>query len=89
MHNHPEYAIGRHQRASAMAPDEFKALRKAAGYSQAQFARLLGLTRNTVYFWERGTTPVPKWAVLIAKILLAKRQALVTGQRPTLTIDQD
>ena len=30
---------------------------------------------------------VPKWAILLYRIMAAKRQALITGQRPTVDLD--
>lgn len=34
---------------------EIKALRQTIGLTQAQIARALGVTEQTVYSWERGT----------------------------------
>jgi DNA-binding transcriptional regulator YiaG len=59
---------------------ESAALRKATGMSQAKIAKLLGIGVGTVGNWEIGRRPTPKWAVLLYKILAAKRQALITGR---------
>lgn len=57
--------------------------------SQHKFSRAIGVHRTTISYWENGTTGVPKWAVILAKLFAAKRQALITGQRPTLNIASD
>lgn len=76
-------------RQSFIPAEEFKALRQATGMSQAKFARTIGLYSETVGKWETGENPVPKWGVLLAQLFAAKRQALITGQRPTLSIDEN
>ena len=59
---------------------ESAALRKATGMSQAQIAKLFGIGVGTVGNWEINRRPTPKWAILLYKILAAKRQALITGK---------
>ena len=39
-----------------MSPKEIKALRTAYGESQEKFGRRVGVTRNTVWMWEAGTS---------------------------------
>lgn len=39
-----------------LAADEVKALRTRLGLTQAEFARLTGVTHVAVYFWESGRT---------------------------------
>jgi DNA-binding transcriptional regulator YiaG len=45
-----------------------------------QAAKLFGIGRATIGNWEINRRPTPKWAVLLYKILAAKRQALITGR---------
>jgi transcriptional regulator with XRE-family HTH domain len=66
---------------------ESRALRKAAGLSQLKFAALAGVDRSTISNWEAGRRTTPKWAILLYRIFAAKRQALITGQRPTVDVD--
>lgn len=40
-----------------LAPDEVKAIRTRLGLTQPEFERLLGVGKNTVVRWERGTVP--------------------------------
>ena len=70
-----------------VTPQEAKALRKATGLSQPKAAAVFGISRNTISKWERGMLIVPKWAILLYRIMAAKRQALITGQRPTVDLD--
>lgn len=42
-----------------MTPDEFKKMRKAAGFTQAQMAERLGVSRRTVISWEAGEYSLP------------------------------
>ena len=43
-----------------MTADKIKALREAKGWTQADLARKLGITRNGVNSWEQGlSTPSP------------------------------
>jgi transcriptional regulator with XRE-family HTH domain len=41
-----------------MTPDELKAIRVALGFTQQQFATLLGIHRVTVNRYEAGATPI-------------------------------
>ena len=41
-----------------MHADELKAIRKAAGLSQAALGEAIGMARETVGAMERGTTPI-------------------------------
>ena len=42
-----------------MTTNEIIELRKSLGMTQEQFARLVGVTMNTVYRWEKGRNPTP------------------------------
>ena len=66
---------------------EARALRKATGMSQGKVGAMWGISRSTIANWEMGRRPTPKWAILLYKIFAAKRQALITGQRPTVEVD--
>lgn len=49
---------------------EIKELRKKKGYTQEQLATIVGVTRSSVYAWERGTyAPEGKNAVALANAL--------------------
>jgi len=55
--------------------------------SQGKLSAVWGISRSTIANWEMGRRPTPKWAILLYKIFAAKRQALITGQRPTVEVD--
>ena len=49
--------------------DKIKELREKAGYSQAQLAKKLDVTRSSVNAWEMGlSTPTTHYVVEIAKL---------------------
>jgi transcriptional regulator with XRE-family HTH domain len=65
------------------------ALRKAAGLSQAEFAKALGVSQTTVAYWETSAKPprsdvLPRMAVLlgVAVETLLGNGSAVTGRRP-------
>lgn len=52
-----------------MIYDMIKTLREEAGYSQAQLAKKLDVTRSSVNAWEMGlSTPTTHYVVELAKI---------------------
>lgn len=52
-----------------MTADKIKALREAKGWTQADLARKLGITRNGVNSWEQGlSTPSPACLVDLATV---------------------
>lgn len=52
-----------------MVYDMIKSLREDAGYSQAELARKLGISRSSVNSWEMGlSTPTTPYIVELAKI---------------------
>ena len=53
----------------ALLHTEFTALLARAGLSQAEFARLSGITARQVNNWARGRAVVPAWATLLALAL--------------------
>jgi len=51
-----------------MTAEKIKALRTARGWTQADLARRLGITRNGVNSWEQGLSmPSPAFLVELAK----------------------
>lgn len=46
-----------------MTPADFRATRKAMGYTQAQMAEFLHRAKSTVEKWEAGTMPIDPLAV--------------------------
>src|SRR6266516_4529420 len=42
-----------------MTPDEFKAIRKAAGLTQAEMAEILDVSRKTLVNWEKAYFQIP------------------------------
>ena len=52
-----------------MVYDKIKQLREEAGYSQAQLAKKLDVTRSSVNAWEMGlSTPTTQYIVAMAKL---------------------
>ena len=52
-----------------MICDRIKQLREQAGYSQAQLARKLDVTRSSVNAWEMGlSAPTTQYVVALAKL---------------------
>lgn len=52
-----------------MIYDTIKTLREEAGYSQAQLAKKLDVTRSSVNAWEMGlSTPTTNYIVALAKL---------------------
>lgn len=47
-----------------VTPDQLRDARKAAGYTQAELAKLVGVSMRTVGNWERGDTPITELAKL-------------------------
>ena len=52
-----------------MSPAEIRALRRRYGESREAFARRVGVTRNTVWMWEKGTSPPTGPAVRLMHFL--------------------
>ena len=44
-----------------LSPSEMKQLREAAGYSQSELAKLLGISRDSIGHWETGKTKPYRW----------------------------
>jgi transcriptional regulator with XRE-family HTH domain len=54
--------------------NEFRRLRRTAGYSQSQLAREIDVTIRSLTRWETGETPIPKIAELALKYTIEKKQ---------------
>lgn len=53
-----------------MRPDEIRYIRKQVlGLTQGDFARLVGVSRNTIVNWEKGRTAIPDLQAGIIKQL--------------------
>ena len=53
-----------------MTAERIKALREARGWTQAELARRMSITRNGVNSWEQGLSmPSPTCLVDLAKVL--------------------
>lgn len=77
------------QRIRYVTPQESLALRKAAGLSQRTAGALFGVSAARICNWEKGRRETPKWAVMLYRILVAKRQALITGRAPAVEIGDE
>ena len=54
--------------------EEVKAVRRKLGLTQVEFAKQVGVRRNTVWRWEAGTLTVGTTAAILIR-LLAKQAA--------------
>lgn len=43
---------------------QFRQIRRNLDYSQTELAQMLGVTRQTVWAWESGKAPLPKYAAI-------------------------
>ena len=69
-----------------MVSDRIKQLRELAGYSQAQLAKKLDVTRSSVNAWEMGlSTPTTQYVVAIAKLFHVSTD-YVLGTEPEMSI---
>lgn len=65
-----------------MTADRIKALREARGWTQAELARRLNLTRNGVNSWEQGLSmPSPACLVDLAKLFSVSTDYLLGVER--------
>lgn len=69
-----------------MVSDRIKELREKAGFSQAQLAKRLDVTRSSVNAWEMGlSTPTTQYVVALAKLFHVSTDYLL-GLEPELTL---
>lgn len=52
---------------------ELKKRRERLGLTQAQFAEILGVAENTVWRYEKGVAPIPKYMELVFQALEANQ----------------
>ena len=73
-----------------MVCDKIKELREIAGYSQAQLAKKLDVTRSSVNAWEMGlSTPTTQYIVALAKLFHVSSDYLLgLDSQMTLTLTQ-
>lgn len=70
-----------------MIAEKIKALREARGWTQAELARRMGITRNGVNSWEQGlSTPSPACLVELAKTFSVSADYLL-GIEPLASIN--
>lgn len=70
-----------------MTADKIKLLREERGWTQAELARRLGITRNGVNSWEQGLSmPSPACLVYLAKAFSVSTDYLL-GLDSTATVD--
>ena len=66
-----------------MISEKIKELRELAGYSQAQLAKKLDVTRSSVNAWEMGlSTPTTQYIVALCKLFHVSAES-----RLTVTLD--
>lgn len=69
-----------------MVSDRIKELREKAGFSQAELAKRLDVTRSSVNAWEMGlSTPTTQYVVALAKLFHVSTDYLL-GLEPELTL---
>ena len=69
-----------------MVSDRIKELREKSGFSQAQLAKRLDVTRSSVNAWEMGlSTPTTQYVVALAKLFHVSTDYLL-GLEPELTL---
>ncbi|NBH79529.1 XRE family transcriptional regulator [Clostridiaceae bacterium] len=65
-----------------MTAERIKSLRTARGWTQADLARRLGITRNGVNSWEQGLSmPSPAFLVELAKVFSVSTDYLLGIER--------
>ena len=70
-----------------MIAEKIKRLREARGWTQAELARRLNLTRNGVNSWEQGLSmPSPAYLVELAKVFSVSTDYLL-GLEPLAAIN--
>ena len=65
-----------------MTAERIKALREARGWTQAELARRINITRNGVNSWEQGLSmPSPACLVDLSKVFSVSTDYLLGGER--------
>ncbi len=65
-------------KVAGMDPPEFLSRRKAAGITQAEAARRLGVTTRTVIRWEHGASKIDPFKAEVARRELVRRKDNLT-----------
>ena len=55
-------------RINNMTPKELKEHREKTGFSQAGYARHLGITPTTLWRYEAEKAPIPNWLIKIVEL---------------------
>lgn len=72
-----------------MISERIKELRESAGYSQAQLAKKLDVTRSSVNAWEMGlSTPTTQYIVALSRLFHVSADYLL-GTESELSISLD
>ncbi len=72
-----------------MICDKIRELREKAGYSQAQLAKKLDVTRSSVNAWEMGlSTPTTQYIVALAKLFHVSTDYIL-GTQNEMTVSLD
>lgn len=58
--------------SSSLTGEEFKLKRKELGILIQDFAEFIGVSRQTVWNWEKGLVPLPKYAEVLLDSLWDK-----------------
>lgn len=56
-----------------MEKEDLKKRRERLGFTQAEFAEKLGVAENTVWRYEKGATPIPKYMEFVLEALEARK----------------
>lgn len=71
-----------------MNAKEIKEIRNSLNLSQEEFAKLIGVSKNTIYNYENGSK-VPDSKIAILRNLKSKNQNIVGEPDPIYTNDRD
>ena len=65
-----------------MTADRIKALRESRGWTQAELARRMNMTRNGINSWEQGLSmPSPQSLVDLARLFSVSTDYLLGGEK--------
>lgn len=58
----------------------FKGLLEQAGYTQADFAKVMKVSQKSVSAWATGKVRVPFWAIQYLSLYIAVKKAIASSQ---------